>query len=64
MLHYSSQRRMLLEHSVWADVLVLCVVLAAAAGGAYLVDASPPLTWEGAVQVLNQLRGALRMGNL
>jgi hypothetical protein len=64
MLHYSSQRRVLLEHSVWTDALALLAVLAAAAGGAYLVGASPPLTWEGALQVVARVRGLLGMGGL
>ena len=61
MLHYSSQWRMLLQHSLWTDALALLVVLAAAVGGAYLVGVSPPLTWEGPAQLLTQLRAALRM---
>ena len=62
MLHYSSQHRLLVEHRIWTDALGLLVVLAAALGGAYLVGASPSLSWDGPAQALAQLRGLLRLG--
>jgi hypothetical protein len=62
MHHYTSRRTALLSHRLWADLLVLVLLPAAAVGGVYLTAYIPQLDFQPLLAPVTTLLRSLGLG--